>query len=842
MNYRQLITVLIILIAFSIQSITYSEDYTKWNLPSGVKMRIGKGLISGNIAFSPDSSLLAVASAEGIWIYDSYSGKEVNLITDKNGNVNSIAFSPDGKTIASVRDTDFYLWDVETGNLKRTNTGHSREIPNVAFNRDGNILATAGGHDKTISLWDVNTGGFLRSIFAHEDAVEYIRFSPDGKILASAGDDDLYGIKLWDVSNDKLIIPIATGEHINVYGIKEIAFSPDGRKIASCNGGYWGNNADISVWDTSSGELIKKLKGHTKDINSVAFSPDGNLLASAGTDSTICLWDADTGAYKTTLLKHRYVIQSITFSPDGNTLASGSLDGTIILWDIDSLQPRVEITGHTAWATEIDYSPDGRHLATGCWDRTVRIWDTSTGKNTTTIKGHTGEIRSIAFSPDGKTIASSAERGRDNVWHYGDHTIRISDYTTAESVAVFQGGRFGNYNLIYSQDGSILGACSLGNATIRNSHTGHSILTISRDRDEYPSIAFSSDNRTIAVGRYRGVDLWNVLNKKIQTSLSGPYQKIYNLAFSPDGRMVVKAGSDMTVYVWDVYTEEMIRTIETGHSGRNLGVRFSPDGETIITNALLGDDTLRFWDTSTGMLKLHLTNIPTGMKDLVFSPDGTTLATLSQGGSILLWDYPNLIGSHGVVEDINQDGIVDIHDLILVAANFGQVGENVADVNQDGIVDITDLIVVAAAINNGIAAPTLNAESIQRWIADIQQLKNNDPVTQMGISNLEILIASFIPKTTVLLPNYPNPFNPETWIPFRLSETTDVTIRIYASNGQLIRTIGLGIQQAGIYQERTRAAYWDGKNDLGEPVASGVYYYTFTAAKYIKTRKMLIQK
>ena len=113
---------------------------------------------------------------------------------------------------------------------------------------------------------------------------------------------------------------------------------------------------------------------------------------------------------------------------------------------------------------------------------------------------------------------------------------------------------------------------------------------------------------------------------------------------------------------------------------------------------------------------------------------------------------------------------------------------------------------------------------------------------QQGIANLERLLALFIPEKTVLLHNYPNPFNPETWIPFQLAKPTEVTLTIYTPNGAIVRTLKLGHQPAGFYESRSRAAYWDGRNQLGEKVASGLYFYTLTAGDFTATRKLLIQK
>ena len=203
-------------------------------------------------------------------------------------------------------------------------------------------------------------------------------------------------------------------------------------------------------------------------------------------------------------------------------------------------------------------------------------------------------------------------------------------------------------------------------------------------------------------------------------------------------------------------------------------------------------------------------------------------------------------------EDINEDGIFNILDLVLVGANFGQTGENSADVNEDGIVDIVDLILVASAIaSNTAGAPSLwdhNLEvaptraEVQHWLMQAQRLNLTDPTAQRGIVFLEQLLATLTPKETALLPNYPNPFNPETWIPYQLAEPANMTVSIYSVNGRLIRTLELGHQSIGIYESRSRAAYWNGRNAQGEPVASGVYFYTLTAGDFSATKKMVIRR
>ena len=203
-----------------------------------------------------------------------------------------------------------------------------------------------------------------------------------------------------------------------------------------------------------------------------------------------------------------------------------------------------------------------------------------------------------------------------------------------------------------------------------------------------------------------------------------------------------------------------------------------------------------------------------------------------------------------IKEDVNRDGVVDAQDIVYIGQRYGQTGQSRADVNGDGVVNIDDLILVAAVIDSAPAAPSirsqlpkdLTAATVEGWLTEAKLRNNKTPTYQRGILTLEQLLAVLTPEETVLLPNYPNPFNPETWIPYHLANDTDVSLFIYDMDGALVRELDLGHQRAGYYTDRSRAAYWDGRNEWGERVASGVYFYQLRAGDYLKLRKMVILK
>ena len=317
-------------------------------------------------------------------------------------------------------------------------------------------------------------------------------------------------------------------------------------------------------------------------------------------------------------------------------------------------------------------------------------------------------------------------------------------------------------------------------------------------------------------------------------------------------------------------------------------------GKPVQFSVLEGDGTLSAKTVETdarGKAQVTLT--------LGWYPDVNKVKATSKG--IQSWVLFTAVGTEEVqqlVADVNGDGSVNIQDLVLVAGQFGETGKNSADVNGDGVVNIQDLVLVAGAFGEGAAAPSARAVSLSRltvsdvegWLVEarvsirsgsgdpelqrgrvgqdrliltsfsrqthlLSDSGSGDPELQSGSASrpgglsylrglavLEQLLASLMPKETALLANYPNPFNPETWIPYQLSEPAEVTVTIYAANGAVVRTLDLGHQRAGSYASRHRAAYWDGQNEIGERVASGVYFYTLSAGDFAATRKMLILK
>jgi WD40 repeat protein/transcriptional regulator with XRE-family HTH domain len=426
----------------------------------------GNGPLSG-VAFSPNGKLLAAVDTDGtIRVWNQASGQVPGAIYTVVGGVNAVAFSPNGELLASAdADGTVRLWDTATGQQAGTalpaDTGTGGGVNGVAFSPNGELLASADA-DGTVRLWDTATrtasGPPLRIETGPGPGVNAVAFSPNGKLLVSGDADGT--VRLWNTATRQAphaAIPADTGA---LYGVRAVAYSPNGELLASADA-----DGTVRLWDTGTGlpaghplpaesGLVSGVKNEPfqLDVNGVAFSPNGELLASAGADGTVRLWYTATRQPTGTVLFVEAGVNGVAFSPNGQLVATADADGTVRLWNTATGQqvgaPLRADTGTGGGVNGVAFSPNGTLLASAGADGTVRLWNTATRQPTGTAFLVEGGVNGVAFSPDGTLLASAG----------ADGTVRLWNTTTGQQVGtplrVDTG--YGVNGVAFSPDGTLL--------------------------------------------------------------------------------------------------------------------------------------------------------------------------------------------------------------------------------------------------------------------------------------------------------------------------------------------------------------------------------------------------
>jgi WD40 repeat protein/serine/threonine protein kinase len=406
------------------------------------------------LAFSADGGRLASASlGRTVSLWETTTGELLRTIPH-SGNVLGVAFSSDGRLLASTgEDKTVHLWDTATGREVLGLLGHTDVCGCVAFSPDGWRLASAS-HDRNIIVWDATPlrGDDGQGVFTfdrHDHEVRSVAVSPDGQRIASAGNGTF--VRVWDAATGGVSFNFP-GHTAPVFAV---AWHPDGRRIATA--GSAGRQNTVTVWNASDGRVHFKLSidrdSSAGPYQAVAFSPDRRYLVTGQLDGAVEVWDAGTGQNVRTLVTHEREIRGLVFSRDGRKLASASGDGTVKLWDATRLsekqEPRITLQARVPGpSVNVAFSPDSRRLATGGAENTIKIRDADTGQELQTLRGHRGEVYTLAFSPDdeGRRIASGGE----------DSTVKVWDSRTGKLVHSFRGHTGLISSLAFSPDGTRL--------------------------------------------------------------------------------------------------------------------------------------------------------------------------------------------------------------------------------------------------------------------------------------------------------------------------------------------------------------------------------------------------
>lgn len=581
-----------------------------------------------SVVFSPDGQSILTASSDKTAKLWASSGELIHTFEGHTGAITKVAFSPDGESIltGSLDDNSAKLWRISGESIKTISfDSFGGDILDMAFAPNGKHILTVGSRNEKKNLaaiWNITTDSTI--YFGKDQGISIFTtaFSSTGDTILTVSD---YGKHtLWDISGDPALV------FRSLIQGNEVVFSPSGGTILT-----WNNYEDgkTRLWNLS-GDTLKVFPEQLSGFSTAAFSPDGRLIVTIGSDTKVKLWDLE-GKLLETFSGHTSQIHSVAFSPDGKYIVSGSEDGTAKLWPVS---PTFSGMGSVL---SIAFAPDGQSILTGgSRDRKARLWSTS-GQEVKVFEGHISGIQEVAFSPDGQLIATGGDDNSAKLWNIEGElqTTFLGHRGVVESVAFSPDGQ---YVLTGSGDGS----ARLWNIT------GDSLHTFPVNKGSVNSVAFSPDRESILTGSggigrtamgnrtrpLRGdssipdniVTLWNISGDSIRNFI-GHSAPVRSVAFSPDGKSILTGSDDSSAIIWS--TSGALLHKFSGHSGGIKSVTFSPDGQSILTGST--DGRARLWSISGSLIQTYAQ--PAAIYSVAISPDGLTILTGGMNNTLRSW-------------------------------------------------------------------------------------------------------------------------------------------------------------------------------------------------------------
>lgn len=532
----------------------------------------------------------------------------------------AVAISPDSRLLATGgSENTVKLWDAEHGRELRTLAGLGMSIHTLAFSPKGTALA-AGGGGGLVVIWDVASGKEV----ARLPGGSAIVWSPDGTVLAAEGAGTMdHSIRLWDTGTWREIRAL-TGHTEKVWSV---AWRPDGKVLAS-----GGNDHTVRMWDPASGREIRVINAHRYWISSVAWRPDGKVLATASADSRVRLWRGDTGEALATL---EGVSGPLAWSPDGKILGCGGQEGGFAL--LDGLTGRlIRTVNGDVTSAQAAFSPNGRYLAVG-----TTLLDPATGKVLLTLRVHAAPLTSLAWSPDGRYLAKSS-------WGRHEADVRAWDLTTGRAACYFDLSGQAAWSVSFNPDSRQMAAV-VGQESVRlwDVEAGRETAKLHVHSSLVNTVAWNSSGTILADGSRDGtMVLWDPRTGKALRTIRQNMVDFIAPAFSPDGKILACGTGDMgglapennRVDLWEAATGRKVGSL--GHHAWQVNaVAWSPDGKILASGSK--DTTVKLWDIRTRKEIRTLSGHSGAVSSLSWSPDGRRLASGSDDMTVVVWDVPS---------------------------------------------------------------------------------------------------------------------------------------------------------------------------------------------------------
>jgi WD40 repeat protein len=580
------------------------SKFNVWNIRTKMLVSsVPKGAVS--MAFLPGGARLVSASSSTVRIWNTTDWAEEKSLPENAG---PVALSADGSRLATSAGRPMPGMNRETVRVWDTsNWTEFRVLPGVsgplAFSPDGHTLAT--GSRAGLALWPLaggpevvlpdSTNLFVRAGRGFQGE-RTTAFSPDGRFFVAArntlSDRGVFVLSIWDTQTGKETVMPNDPEHIEHTGaITGLAFSPNGQTLATASMDY-----SIRLWNFVTRQRVATLQGHLNEVWSLAFSPDGQSLFSGGKDGEVKLWPTRRPAKEDTFANVR---QPLGFSRNGQTLAGLTRENTVVFLNLATGEPEQQFHLEQPERGRFRFprppaaalvSEDLRTLAYAREDGTIRLWNTDTGE-TNTLKVSDGPVELLALSPDGQQLIV---RGRE--W-----SLRKWDVAAGTNTP----WRADVFRAIYSPDGRALAA----------------------------------------FGRTNAVQLWDAATLTLRTNLVDEEQAAFGFsaAFSRDSRLLAVVDQDDTIRLWDTTTGQSLGAC-AGHKQDVWSVAFSPDGKTLATAS--DDSTLKFWNVATRQELLTIRRLGGALRALHFSPDGQLLvggtSSSSRTGGLYFYRAPRV--------------------------------------------------------------------------------------------------------------------------------------------------------------------------------------------------------